>query len=404
MESAHHYSSEPDCNSTAEVPSLILRTAPSAMQLSRNGEALMYIGSKMTLHTLTDYTKNLENDNSGLCHSGSISNGTNHRVLPPVGGNGVVPGGVHNNSRKVDKWGCMQSDMIERENLLCLVFSHNLKRVDFQDFFRFVAVGSLTADSSLLQPTGVWTPPPHTSIFAMWTSARNSRTSWKWISLVHWQLVNCDLGAQNGKPNNVWSDLKHLGICERSSDANRHEGIMHWSSLFRWHHTALAQVWVRTHARVIPSSWFMRLVCFSDCFDISIHFWSPCSSFCPSTSSSRMWWTNPLCNSAEDLGTLAPRTSLPHIQDVVKTGLGHGALVVQRTLCQDGLWPMSFARWSPITVKFVEVLAHREANACCWITEVQSFHGDTIHGSDKPKAQTRVGCCGEPRESVDGRV
>ena len=33
--------------------------------------------------------------------------------------------------------------------------------------------------------------------------------------------------------------------------------------------------------------------------------WSPCSSFCPSTSSSRMWWTNPLCNSAEDLGTLA---------------------------------------------------------------------------------------------------
>ena len=28
-------------------------------------------------------------------------------------------------------------------------------------------------------------------------------------------------------------------------------------------------------------------------------------SFCPSTSSSRMWWTNSLCTSAEDLGTLA---------------------------------------------------------------------------------------------------
>ena len=25
---------------------------------------------------------------------------------------------------------------------------------------------------------------------------------------------------------------------------------------------------------VIPSSWFMRNVCFSDCFDISIHFFS----------------------------------------------------------------------------------------------------------------------------------
>ena len=33
--------------------------------------------------------------------------------------------------------------------------------------------------------------------------------------------------------------------------------------------------------------------------------WSPCSSFCPSTSSSRMWSLNPLCNSAEDLDTLA---------------------------------------------------------------------------------------------------
>ena len=32
---------------------------------------------------------------------------------------------------------------------------------------------------------------------------------------------------------------------------------------------------------------------------------SHCSSFCPSTSSSRMWWTNPLCNSAEDLDKLA---------------------------------------------------------------------------------------------------
>ena len=32
--------------------------------------------------------------------------------------------------------------------------------------------------------------------------------------------------------------------------------------------------------------------------------YSFCSSFCPSTFS-RMWWTNPLCNSAEDLGTLA---------------------------------------------------------------------------------------------------
>ena len=48
----------------------------------------------------TIYTKNLENDNSGQCHSGSVNTGTNHRVLPPVGGNGAISGGTHNNSNE----------------------------------------------------------------------------------------------------------------------------------------------------------------------------------------------------------------------------------------------------------------------------------------------------------------
>ena len=33
MESAHHFSSNPDCGNTAEVPSFTLRTALSAMPL-----------------------------------------------------------------------------------------------------------------------------------------------------------------------------------------------------------------------------------------------------------------------------------------------------------------------------------------------------------------------------------
>ena len=48
------------------------------------------------------YTKNLENDYSGRCPTGSTRKGTHHRVLPPVGGNGVDPGGLHN-SKKVDE-------------------------------------------------------------------------------------------------------------------------------------------------------------------------------------------------------------------------------------------------------------------------------------------------------------
>ena len=62
-------------------------------------------------------TKNLENDNSGPCPTGSTRNGTNHRVLPPVGGNGVVPGGLPKNSKKVKKRG-KQRFAIEPDNPL----------------------------------------------------------------------------------------------------------------------------------------------------------------------------------------------------------------------------------------------------------------------------------------------
>ena len=98
----------------------------------------------------------------------------------------------------------------------------------------------------------------------------------------------------------------------------------------------MAQVWVRTH--VIPSMLHVSCVIWCVCliyhifYDTSIYsifltvpsLLSPCPSFCPSTSSSRMWWTNPLCNSAEDLGTLAENE--PHTK--YRGKIGH----VQQTL------------------------------------------------------------------------
>ena len=95
-------------------------------------------------------TKNLENDNLGQYHSGSINIGTNHRVLPLVGGSGAIPGGAHNNSNESPHMSNVQSDMIERWNLLFAVFGSNLRRATFTICSYFVAVGSLAADCGLL--------------------------------------------------------------------------------------------------------------------------------------------------------------------------------------------------------------------------------------------------------------
>ena len=85
-------------------------------------------------------------------------------------------------------------------------------------------------------------------------------------------------------------------------------------SFFRWSHTALAQGPTRlkvsthpmSHAHV-SSRWVLLLISSTSPLTSpsSSSLWSPCSSFCPTTSTSTMWWTNTLRTSAEDLSTLA---------------------------------------------------------------------------------------------------
>ena len=75
--------------------------------------------------------------------------------------------------------------------------------------------------------------------------------------------------------------------------------------------TRMAQVWVRTHhSHASCALWSLCLIALSSTTPFSSpsspsSFLSPCPSFCPSTSSSRMWYTTSLCTPAEDLGTLA---------------------------------------------------------------------------------------------------
>ena len=113
------------------------------------------------------YTKNVENDNSGQCHSGSINTGTNHRVLFPVGGNGAIPGGADNNSNESPQMSlrAKRHDRTVRP-VVCRLWTKP-QTCDFHDFSSFVAVGSFTADGGLLLPTGSVKTTPHKTIFAV---------------------------------------------------------------------------------------------------------------------------------------------------------------------------------------------------------------------------------------------
>ena len=146
-----------------------------------------------------------------------------------------------------------KSDMIERGDPLWVPSFHKTSDVStFKMFLRFVAVRSFTADSSLLQPTGGVNTTPHTVHFSQWNTCVHTHGS--------------SLGPHS------------------------------------FHHI---------HASRACVIWCVCLIALSSTTPFTSSFspsslWSPCSSFCPSTSSSRMWRTNTLCTPAnEDLGTLA---------------------------------------------------------------------------------------------------
>ena len=92
--------------------------------------------------------------------------------------------------------------------------------------------------------------------------------------------------------------------------------IVPWLFFFRCTHTALAQGPTKSSgsksshiARAcVVSLWVLFLISSTSPFTSSLSsssLWSPCCSYCPTPSTSRMWWTNTLHTSAEDLGTLA---------------------------------------------------------------------------------------------------
>ena len=91
----------------------------------------------------------MEDSNSGPCPTGGTRNGNRHRVLPPLGGIGVDPGGLPKNSKKV-KRGRMQSFTIERGNPLLTDLWVKPQTKGFNEVFYFVTDRSFTADGGLL--------------------------------------------------------------------------------------------------------------------------------------------------------------------------------------------------------------------------------------------------------------
>ena len=87
------------------------------------------------------------------------------------------------------------------------VFSQNLRRVDFQDFFCLLQFDRLQLTVVCCNRRGVKTTPQKT-IFAVWIYTRNSCTGQKVNKFG--ALTSSEFVTQNDKSNNMLNDLKHV--------------------------------------------------------------------------------------------------------------------------------------------------------------------------------------------------
>ena len=173
------------------------------------------ISTKHCLHW-TVYTENLEDNNSGPCLTGSTSNGNSHQVLPPVGGNGVDPGGLPKDSNKVHERGCMQRFMIERGTRCLQIFfgktsdERHLKEAATESAWN----ANESRDAWELKRQHLKRP-----VFAVWTITMNSHTSEKWIrGNTDDDWINDT--KQNNKHNNMFNvaaNLKHVHTHENNN-------------------------------------------------------------------------------------------------------------------------------------------------------------------------------------------
>ena len=143
-------------------------------------------------------------------------------------------------NKKVQNWTHVRSDMTERWDPLCAVFSQNLRCVDFEDFFEFVAVRSFTT-GSLLQPTGGVNTHLTPSNFKV--SRSNSQWIPAWLKFESALIPSLDLRVLPGP----WSHWLRRELCRpsyncsfemitfRNSIRNGTECHYQWRKSIWWH-------------------------------------------------------------------------------------------------------------------------------------------------------------------------
>ena len=218
--------------------------------------------------------------------------------------------------------------MIERWDLLCAVFSQNLRRIDFQDFFccswivyswqQSAATDGRCEHHHLTRPFSQCEPLQ--GILVQVKSEKVWCIDNKWIGISAHRTTSPTMCEVTW---NTWESVSVV-LMPISMKASCIEALLSLVWFFCCQRPVTVFL-VQMTSHCIGSSLsphssmhgHLVVVCFSDCLDISIHFVFLISVslitlffLLPSTSSSPMWWTNPLCNSAEDLGTLAENEPL----------------------------------------------------------------------------------------------
>ena len=163
------------------------------------------------LTTWTIYTKNLENNNSGQCHSGKYQRWHQSWISSSSCWQWSDSWwSLHNNSKKLHTSSRAKQHDRTGGPVVCSLFT-KLRRVDFQEFLKICSEIAYSWRQSAATERGVWTPPTSHDHFCsvnLYKEVSYRLKMNKFSSLKASELVSRHTERQAQQC--VWNDLKHL--------------------------------------------------------------------------------------------------------------------------------------------------------------------------------------------------